>query len=171
MKQMTVFLVLLQTDVCSNTLNLALTTAKRVWSTNHTADIRGKMEDARDTLLYADKYMAELGKTIDVLNHQRLSDRKVYEYLDALFPLMENATEQQKKNILRMKEDVLTRYFEAPDLKNTGKSGYRFVNAVLDFAIHAKLLRERSNYRESLFARTVEGNVLIDKAYDLVKAA
>ena len=66
------------------------------------------MEDARDTLLYADKYMAELGKAIDVLNYQKLSDRKVYEYLDTLFPLMENATEQQKKNILRMKEDVLT---------------------------------------------------------------
>lgn len=157
--------------VCNNTLNLALTTAKRVWSTNHTGDIRGKMEDARDTLLYADKYMAELGKAIDVLNHQKLSDRKVYEYLDALFPLMENATEQQKKNILRMKEDVLTRYFEAPDLKNTGKNGYRFVNAVSDFATHARPLRERSNYRESLFARTVEGNSLIDKAYDLVKAA
>ena len=48
--------------VCQNTLNLALSTAKRSWSTNHTGDIKGKLEDARNTLLYADLYMGELGK-------------------------------------------------------------------------------------------------------------
>lgn len=157
--------------VCNNTLNLALSTAKRYWSTNHVGDIKGKMDNARYTLLYADQYMAELGKAIDVLNHQKLSDRKVYEYLDALFPLVDNATDQQKKNILRMKEDVLTRYFEAPDLIVLGKNGYRFINSISDFATHAKPLRERVNYRENLFARTVEGNALIDRAYELVKAA
>ena len=157
--------------VCSNTLNLALSTAKRSWSTNHVGDIQGKMEDARYTLLYADQYMAQLGKAIDELNRQKLSDRQVYEYIDALFPLMDNATETQKKNILQMKEDMKIRYFEAPDLQHTGKNAYRFVNAVSDFATHAKPLRERSNYRESLFARTVDGNAMIDRAYDLVKAA
>ena len=52
-----------------------------------------------------------------------------------------------------------------------GKNGYRFVNAVSDFATHAKPLRETANYRENLFARTVDGNALIDKAYSLMKAA
>ena len=156
--------------VCMNTLNLALSTAKRSWSTNHVGDIRGKLEDARYTLLYADLYMQELGKAIDKLNRQKLSDRKVYEYIDALFPLMDNASEQQKKNLQRMKEEVKVRYFEAPDLAHVGKNAYRFVNAVSDFATHAKPLRERANYRENLFARTIDGNAMIDKAFDLVKA-
>lgn len=157
--------------VCQNTLNLALNTAKRSWSTNHTGDIKGKMEDARYTLLYADKYMAELGKTIDALNHKKLSDRQVYEYIDELFPLVENATEQQKKNLLRLKEDVKMRYYEAPDLAHVGRNAYRFVNAVSDFATHSRPLRERKNYKESLFAKTVEGNPMIDKAFQLVTAA
>lgn len=157
--------------VCQNTLNLALSTAKRSWSTNHTGDINGKLEDARYTLLYADKYMAELGKAIDAMNRQKLSDRQVYGYIDALFPLSETATETQKKNLMRMKEDMKVRYFDAPDLQNVGKNAYRFVNAVSDFATHAKPLRERSNYRESLFGRTVDGNAMIDKAYELVQAA
>lgn len=157
--------------VCQNTLNLALSTAKRYWSTNHTGDIRGKMEDARYTLLYADQYMAELGKAIDSLTRVKLTDRQVYEYIDALFPLLENPTEQQKKNILRMKEEMKLRYFDAPDLKHVGKNAYRFVNAVSDFATHSKPLRERANYRESLFARTIDGNALIDRAYELAKAA
>ena len=157
--------------VCQNTLNLALSTAKRSWSTNHTGDINGKLEDARYTLLYADKYMAELGKAIDAMNRQELSDRQVYEYIDALFPLSETASDNQKKNLMRMKEDMKARYFDAPDLQNVGKNAYRFVNAVSDFATHAKPLRERSNYRESLFGRTVDGNAMIDKAYALVQAA
>ena len=41
--------------VCQNTLNLALTTAKRSWSANHTGNIEGKMEDARAALIYAGK--------------------------------------------------------------------------------------------------------------------
>lgn len=157
--------------VCQNTLNLALETAKRSWSTNHTGDIRGKLEDASDTLFYAEKYMSALGKSIDELNRKKVSDRQVLEYIDALFPLPDKATEQQKKNILRMKQDVLTRYREAPDLRDIGENAYRFVNAVSDFATHAKPLKERANYKESLFAKTVDGNALIDRAYELVKAA
>ena len=77
---------------------------------------------------------------------------------------------QQKKNLQRMKEEVKVRYCEAPDLAHVGKNAYRFVNAVSDFATHAKPLRERANYRENLFAKTVDGNAMIDKAFDLVKA-
>lgn len=157
--------------VCNNTLNLALSTAKRFWSINHTGNIDGKLEDARYTLLYADQYMGELGKAIDQLSKIRIPDRQVYEYIDALFPLTEDPTDQQKKNLMRLKEDLKQRYFDAPDLADTGKNGYRFVNAVSDFATHSKPLRERANYKESLFARTVDGNAMIDKAYELLKCA
>ena len=157
--------------VCQNTLNLALSTAKRSWSTNHTGDIKGKMEDARYTLLYADQYMAELGKAIDKLNQQKLSDRQVLEYIDSLFPIIPNPSDQQIRNMQKMKADMKARYFDAPDLQHVGKNAYRFVNAVSDFATHAKPLRERTGYKENLFARTVDGNAMIDRAYEMVKAA
>ena len=157
--------------VCQNTLNMALATAKRNWSCNHIGDIEDKMEEARNTLLYANRYMAELGKSIDAMQQIKLSDKKVYEFLDELFPMSEEATSQQRKNIMRMKEDVKVRYYDAPDLQHVGYNAYRFVNAVSDFATHAKPLRERANYKESLFARTVEGNPLIDKAYQMALAA
>ena len=152
-------------------MNLALSTAKRSWSTNHTGDIKGKMEDARYTLLYADQYMAELGKAIDKLNQQKLSDRQVLEYIDSLFPLIPNPSDQQIRNMQKMKEDMKVRYFDAPDLQHVGKNAYRFINAVSDFATHAKPLRERTGYKENLFARTVDGNAMIDRAYEMVKAA
>lgn len=157
--------------VCQNTLNMALSTAKRSWSCNHIGDINEKMEEARNTLLYAGQYMAELGKSIDKMNQQKLSDKKVYEYLDELFLAGKEVSTQQQKNIQKMKEEVKIRYFDAPDLQHIDKNAYRFINAVSDFATHAKPLRERSNYRESLFAKTVDGNPLIDKAYQMLQAA
>lgn len=157
--------------VCSNTLNLALSTAKRAWSADHVGNIQGKMEDARNTLFYADQYMKELGKAVDTLSRTKLSDRQVCGFIDTLFPLAEQASNQQKKNLLRIKEEVKARYFDAPDLKGVGKNAYRFINAVSDFATHSEPLRRRAGYRESLFLRTVEGNPLLDKAYEMAKAA
>ena len=70
-----------------------------------------------------------------------------------------------------MKEEVKVRYFDAPDLAHIRKNAYRFVNAISDFATHTKPLRERANYRENLFAKTVDGNAMLDKAFELVKAS
>ena len=57
--------------VCQNTLNLALNTAKRSWSMNHTGDIRGKMQEAKDTLFMAETYMDELGKEFESLRKKK----------------------------------------------------------------------------------------------------
>lgn len=157
--------------VCSNTLNLAIKTAKRSWSCIHKGNIEDKLEEARDTLFLAGQYMGELGKSFDKMSQMKLSDKKVYEFIDTLIPENENGSLQQKKNINKMREDLKYRYFDAPDLQHVGKNAYRFVNAVSDFATHAKPLRERTNYRESLFTKTVEGNPMIDKAYQMVMAA
>ena len=157
--------------VCSNTLNLALSSAKRCWSCNHVGDINGKLEDARNTLLYAGKYMSELGKSIEQLNQVKLNDAKIIEFINELIPESDNATFQQKRNILKLREDMKARYFHAPDLQGVGKNGYRFINAVSDFATHAKPLRERANYRDNLFAKTIDGHPMIDKAYQMILAA
>ena len=157
--------------VCNNTLNLALSSAKRSWSMIHTGDIQGKLEEAKDTLFKAEAYMDELGKEIEDLRMKRMSDQQVLDYIEILLPLDENMTAQQKKNIIRLQEDMKMRYFDAPDLKGVGKNAYRFINAVSDFATHAAPLRKTTNYKENVFSRTVEGNPLIDKAYQMVCAA
>ena len=69
--------------------------------------------------------MVELGKAVDRLNHQKLLERQVCEYIDTLFPLVDNAFQLQKKNLMRMKEDVRARFYDAPDLQHVGKNAYR----------------------------------------------
>ena len=157
--------------VCNNTLNLALSTAKRSWSMIHTGDVQGKINEARDTLFMAEKYMDSLGKEFENLRMKKLTDSQVMEYIEILFPIDENYSSQQVRNIKKLQEDVKIRYFDAPDLQDVGKNAYRFINAVSDFATHANPLRRTANYKENLFLRTVDGNPLIDKAYQLVSVA
>lgn len=157
--------------VCQNTLNLALSQASRSWSMIHIGNIQNKLQEAKDTLFMAEKYMDNLGKEFETLRMQSMTDKQVMEFIETLLPIEDNATSQQKRNMKRLREDMKMRYFDAPDLQDVGRNAYRFINAVSDFATHAEPLRKTANYKENLFSRTVEGHPLIDKAYQMVKAA
>lgn len=157
--------------VCNNTLNLALDTAKRSFSMVHTGNIQDKIKEARDTLFMAEEYMDSLAAEFEQLRRQKVTDTQVREYIELLLPMEEEPTPVQKKNIIRLREDMMKRYYDAPDLQRVGKNAYRFVNAVSDFATHSNPLRRTANYNENLFNRTIDGNPFIDRAYQLVKAA
>ena len=157
--------------VCNNTLNLALETAQRSFSMVHTGNISDKITEARDTLFKAESYMDRLGAEFEQLHQQKVTDAEVQKYIELLIPLESNATRTQEKNVHRLREDLAMRYYDAPDLQKVGKNAYRFINAVSDFATHAEPLRRTANYSENLFSRTVDGNPLIDRAYQLVKSA
>lgn len=157
--------------VCNNTLNLALRTAKRSWSMIHTGDISGKIEEAKNTLLLADEYMTALGQEFEDLRKIKLSEKQVLDYIKILLPMEENYSLLQKRGVEKLRADMKMRYFDAPDLKGVGNNGYRFVNAVSDFATHSTPRRKTANYKENIFARTADGNPMIDRAYQLVKAA
>ena len=157
--------------VCNNTLNLALKTAKRSWSMIHTGDINEKIEEAKNTLFLADAYMTALGNEFENLRQKKMTEKQVMDYRELLLPIEEKATLQQRRGIEKLREDMKLRYFDAPDLRDLGNNAYRFVNAVSDFATHAEPRRKTANYRENMFAKTADGNPLIDKAYQLVTAA
>lgn len=157
--------------VCNNTLNLALEKASRSWSMIHTGNISDKMQEAKDTLFMAETYMDSLGEEFENLRRQKITDSQLKEYVSQLLPLEKDATSVQEKNTMKLREDILCRYYNAPDLRGVGNNAYRFINAVSDFATHSEPLRRTANYNENLFARTVDGNPLIDKAYQLVKVA
>lgn len=154
--------------VCNNTLNLALDTASRSFSMMHTQSIQNKIQEAHDTLFKAEKYMEKLGEEFERLRDIKLSDSDVKDYICELLPMEENKSSLQCKNNNRLREGMLARYYDAPDLKMIGKNAYRFLNAVSDFATHSNPLRKTASYKENLFMKTIDGNPLIDKAYLMV---
>lgn len=158
--------------VCNNTLNFALSTAKRSWAMVHTGNIKGKIHEAQETLFMAETYMGKLGKEIEELKRQRITERQVKEYIEILLPLEKTTSLTAAKNVKKLRDDLRARYYDAPDLQDVGgNNAYRFINAVSDFATHNEPLRRTANYKENLFMRTMDGNPMIDRAYQIVKAA
>ena len=122
------------------------------------------------SLIHAEEYMDKLSIEIENLRAKKITDKEVEQYIEILLPLSDGATDLQEKNILKLRTDLRSRYYDAPDLKNVGNNAYRWINAVSDFATHMPPLRKTANYKENLFSKTIDGNPLIDKAYQLIAA-
>jgi len=157
--------------VCQNTLNLALNNAERTWAMMHKGRIIDKLEEAQYTLRLGETYMNQLQREAFELTKLRLTDDKVMEYIEMLLPCDAEEDSRKSKNIISLREALMMRYKEAPDLQHVGKNAFRFVNAVSDFATHNDPLRRTANYQENMFGKTIDGNPLIDKAYSIVKEA
>ena len=82
--------------------------------------------------------MVELGNRGEELARIDLSDHKVQEFINEFFPISEDLSDCQRKNNLRLQEELKARYYNAPDLEWVGKNGWRFINAVSDFATHGR---------------------------------
>ena len=109
--------------VCNNTLNLALKSADRIWSTMHTGNMKAKLDDARMTLFMAEDYMSKLSQEADELCRKRVSDAAVREYINLLLPIPDHASEKTEKNIIRLRQDMAYRYANAPDLRHVERNG------------------------------------------------
>lgn len=157
--------------ICCNMLNLAIRAASRSWSAMHAGDISLKLQDARMTLIQAHSYMESLEQEVGVLNKNILGQSEVAALTDYLIPVDKGMSDVQKRNAIAQKEELLERYYHAPDLVEMPNTAYRFINAVSDFATHSEPLRKRKNYQEALFSKAIDGHILIDKAYQVLRRA
>lgn len=157
--------------VCNNTLNMAMRSAKRVWTARHTGNIHSKLDDAMYTLELASQYMEATKETFEELHKVKMDDIKLYRTLNNLVPITDNMTDRQKLNVNAIRDDIMFRYKEAPDLRVLDKTGARFIQAVADTVDHMTPFRNTKNYKENHFKSMIEGNELLDKAVGIVLAA
>ena len=156
---------------CSNMLNLSMRRAQRTWSVRHSGDIKGKLTEARDTLFRASSYMEALKDETDELNKILLRAGEAEDIVNKLIPVTADMGDRMQENRLDLRADILTRYHEAPDLDCMDKSGLRLLHAISDHATHFDPVRRTESFRENLFAKSLNGLPLIDRAKELILAA
>lgn len=153
--------------VCNNTLNMALSGAKRAWSTPHRGNIEARMQEARQTLLLADEYLTRLDEEADRLANEVMTIEQVHDTLDKMLPVDEKATERQKKTVKDTKDGIMACVF-APDLAKFIGTKYGFLNAVADYADHSQPVRQTKAWQENRCGYVITGHPLLDKAMALV---
>lgn len=157
--------------VCNNTLNAAMRGAKRVWSARHTGSVTNKLDDARETLQFATQYMEATKQTFEELYKVKLNEFTLQRMVDNIIPITDDMTDRQKTNQKTIRDDILLRYNEAPDLKVLDQTGARLVQAVADTTSHIEPFRQTANFKENRFKNTLDGNTLLDKTIGIVLAA
>lgn len=158
--------------VCNNTLNIALRTAERSWSCNHRGDLQGKLIEATNTLRLANRYMSKLEDEFEDLSKKAVSDKAAEDYISMLLPIKKEDGKRKIENLKEMRNDILIRFKDAPDLSEMPKSGYRLLNAVSDFSIHTDLHKKMKYFEENRFLKVATGNgLLIDKMMKILKEA
>ena len=148
--------------VCQNTLTAALAGAKRTWSAKHCGDINGKLEDARNTLNLANQYMKKLEEQADIMTQIVVPNPLFIEYLYKMFPISNDATERQKRNIEYQRNALSEIYNSKDDIKKFNGTAWGLMMAACDYVPHFRPLRETSTYRENNFMKIVDGDSLIE---------
>jgi len=157
--------------VCNNTLNLALGTAKRSWTTRHVGRIGDKLEEARFTLQLADEYMNGFKQLAEKYSAAAISDEQYREIIEEIFPLpptSDNTENARKvKNIQHLWNLVFTCYC-MPDIDQFRKTKWGVINAISDAIYHGAPLRTTDGYRENLWAKSIGGNAILDRAVSVL---
>lgn len=157
---------------CQNLINFALATANRKWSARHSGDLSLKMEDARNALGLASKYLVELGAEADRLAQERLGPDDWTDVVSQLLPVpvAKEGRQQRESTVERIKERQhdLWQMMMAPDLDRLRWTKWGALNAVADYADHSEPVRKAPNWEDNHFADCIEGHPLIDKAYALI---
>lgn len=154
--------------VCNNTLNMALSGAFRSWSAVHRGVIERKLDDARETLQLADKYLKRLEEEADRLANEKMSEGEVIQVLDQMFPVEDDATQRTKDNAQKAKDEIVVCMLR-PDLAQFLGTKWGFVNAVSDYVGHGEPTRRTSNYEENRWGNIIGGHWLFDKAVALTR--
>lgn len=158
--------------VCNNTLNLALDHANRSWACNHRGNISENLHEASKTLGLTSRYMQELNKAMTEAKEIKVDEAKLERFVSYLLPINKEDTKRKTDHIKEMRDDIILRWMLAPDLSETAKDGYRFLNAVSDFGVHTAIHKDTATFKENLFGKIVTGSGLyIDKAYEILRKA
>lgn len=155
--------------VCNNTLNMALRSAKRSWSTRHMGDMNSKLAEARETLGLANEYLDNLAIVADKLANEKMSDGDVERALDIMYPVSEDMTDRKKRNVEDAKNNIIMCMMR-PDLAQFLNTKWGFVNAVSDFIGHSDPARLTSNYQENNWGKIIGGHPILDKAMAAIAA-
>ena len=155
--------------VCNNTLNLALSTAKRSWSCRHMGNMESKMHEATRTLELTNKYMEELAVKADQLANTSVSDDKIMKILSEMFPVNDDQSHRQIANMEQAKNEFMVAYY-MPDIAQFRNTAWGLINAMSDFVGHSSPKRNTSTYQENNFERIVIGHPLLDLMLQKVTA-
>jgi len=153
--------------VCNNTLNIALNSAVRKWSTRHIGNLDEKMAEARVCLELAGSYMDGLATYADHMANTRVTDDQLQKILDEMFPVDDDFTARKNTTSQKARDEFMVCYLR-PDIAQFINTAWGVVNAMSDMVTHSEPLRNTKNYRANNWGRIMDGHKMLDRTVELL---
>lgn len=155
--------------VCQNTLNCALSRAKRTWNVRHTGSVMNRVTEAAQTLNLARNYMDSLKGTAEGLYALKIPEVRFEELSSQMFPIDADTTKRKEESQLMLRDQLRTAW-NMDDLGNIRHTGWGFLNAVSDMSTHRTPARKTANYQENMFMAVIDAPALLDQATKLLNS-
>lgn len=155
--------------VCMNTLNFALNSAKRKWSTRHVGDMQSKLHEAQVTLGLINEYTTALQKEAEIRSQIKMSDAEVEAMLDMLYPITDEDSDRRKKQVQQVKDNFFY-CLGQDDIKQYKGTQFAVLMAATDFADHSEPFRRTQNFEANRWLTVMQGHPFVDAIYKQLAA-
>lgn len=150
--------------VCKNTVDLALASASRTWTTRHLGNMSQKLDAARNLLDTTDIYMKALADHAEKEVKIELTRKQAEQFIASLFKGKDEAAARAKATMERAEEDLRQRFFLAPDIENYRFTRWGMTQALTDSVSHLAPLRNTPTVKQNKMLNIVDGNRWLNSA-------
>lgn len=134
--------------VCRNTLDWSIEGATASWEALHTANSRGKVEQARKDLHLANAYYDEFAKDAQTLFETPFNDQEFGVFLDTyVFPLKDDADKKTETATKQVREDVWELYRTSPATEGVRGTRWGAAQAVTEWWDNRKAVQVPKSLR------------------------
>lgn len=124
--------------VCQNTLSLALGNYKSSFSFRHTQNVRGRIEQARNSLELSYNYIDGFQEEVERLIDQQVTDEQFRTLVDTIMPVTQvNDEETNIQLVARQKqaqEDIIQK-FRTPEFSEHKETAWAGLNAMSNYEL------------------------------------
>ena len=128
--------------VCTNTVRLALASAKSKVSLKHTAGATAKVQQARETLGVVFAYQEAFEAEVEAMLSVKVSDAQYKKFIEAVIPepKKKEVTDRQLNSIEKKRGELMA-LWNAPTQQNVAGTAWAAYNAVAEWADWVKPIR------------------------------
>lgn len=160
--------------VCANTLNMAMAGAKSQFTIRHTVNADSRIETARKALRVNVEYLDTLREVAEQLVKRPMTIKDVLAATVKLIPTTAETPEKAVK-AQAQRDSIVALYRNSENLRDLPETGYRFVQAVAEYADHDRTYRgtKKGNAADARAVAILSGTALDikDRALRLVLPA
>lgn len=151
--------------VCQNTQRAALSGDGQQWKMNHGKRIEGRMQEAREAIQLAIKFVGEFDKAAEILIDQDYTDAEFAKLIAVAFPApAKTATDRIKANYVDLTDKLVYAFNDSPTVQNIKGTKWGAYQAVTEYLDWGQTIRG-DKVEQKRLTRTTMGE------YDSIKLA